>query len=172
MRGEINQAHDVRGPSDEEEARWLIAPFGPLSITARGRYLVGIDFSADGVSERRSSNPVLEEAERQLFAYFLNPKTRFNLPLQLDGTRFMRRVWQALADIPTGTVETYGSLAESLGSCARAVGSACRANPLPLIIPCHRVVSARGVGGYCGRTAGPFLDIKRWLLRHEGCALD
>jgi len=150
----------------------LTAPFGLLPITDRGDRLVSIDFTVDDVSAHKSSNPVPVEAQCQLSAYFQNPKFRFNLPLQLDGIRFMRRVWQALVDIPAGSVETYGSLAESLGSCARAVGAACRANPFPLIIPRHRIVSARGVGGYCGYTSGPSLESKRWLLRHEGCALD
>ncbi|WP_414675500.1 methylated-DNA--[protein]-cysteine S-methyltransferase [Methylocaldum sp.] len=173
---EIDQERIAKRPSvvaAPDVESWLVAaPFGPLSISARGGCLVGVDFVVDGVSGHKSSNPVLEETERQLSAYFQDPNSRFNLPLQLNGTRFMRRAWQALLDIPAGSVETYGSLAQSLGSCARAIGSACRANLFPLIIPCHRVISARGLGGYCGHTSGPFFEIKCWLLRHEGCALD
>lgn len=80
----------------------------------------------------------------------------------------MRRVWTALSEIPPGHIETYGSLARRLGSGPRAVAAACRANVFAIVVPCHRVVSASGLGGYCGQTDGHLLEIKRWLLRHEG----
>jgi methylated-DNA-[protein]-cysteine S-methyltransferase len=96
---------------------------------------------------------------------------RHELP-QLDlnpaGTPFQQRVWRALRSIPSGQVRRYGELAAELGSSARAVANACRANPLPLLVPCHRVVSATGAGGYLGKTSGSPLAIKLWLLQHEG----
>ena len=81
------------------------------------------------------------------------------------------RVWQALQKIPYGEVKTYGQLAKELKSSARAVGNACRANPIPIVIPCHRIVAVSGIGGYAGKTDGPVLERKRWLLAHEGIVL-
>lgn len=84
------------------------------------------------------------------------------------GTAYQRRVWRALCKIPRGEVRCYADVAAELASSARAVAAACRANPLPLLIPCHRVVSRHGLGGYMGATSGRPLAIKRWLLEHEG----
>jgi len=108
------------------------------------------------------------EAVRQLRAYFSNPGFIPDLPLADQGTAFQRRVWKALRAIPPGEVLTYGALARRLGSAARAVGGACRANPCPILVPCHRVVAVHGTGGYAGATRGPWLTIKEHLLRHEG----
>lgn len=105
----------------------------------------------------------------QLNGYFDDPGSTFSLPLNLRGTAFQRRVWHALMTIPPGDTRTYGALAKSLGTSARAVGGACRANPVPIIVPCHRVVAARGLGGYAGHTDGTLLAIKDWLLEHESC---
>ena len=101
----------------------------------------------------------------------------FQLPLDMAGTAFQQRVWNELRRIPAGTVLTYGELAQRLGSGARAVGNACRANPLPVIVPCHRVVSRRSsgaydLGGYSGSRNADWLSIKRGLLAHEGVLLD
>jgi methylated-DNA-[protein]-cysteine S-methyltransferase len=105
--------------------------------------------------------------------YFANGQTLINLPLDLRGTDFQRRVWQALLQIPPGQTRSYGQLAQQLGSSARAVGNACRANPCPIVVPCHRVLARNGLGGYAGETQeGEQLQIKRWLLRHEGVVLD
>jgi methylated-DNA-[protein]-cysteine S-methyltransferase len=84
------------------------------------------------------------------------------------GTPFQRRVWQRLSAIPAGETLTYGALARELGTSARAVGGACRTNPIPLVIPCHRVVATNGLGGYSGERGGDWLAKKRWLLAHEG----
>ena len=100
--------------------------------------------------------------------YLADSHTHIPLQIPIVGTVFQRRVWRALQRIPVGEVRTYGELATELGSCARAVAQACRANPLPILIPCHRVVSASGLGGYMGQSDGPLLEIKRWLLHHEG----
>jgi len=94
-----------------------------------------------------------------------------NLPIELQGTPFQRRVWKALREIPPGRTITYSELARQLGTGARAVGGACRANPCPIVVPCHRVVAVNGLGGFSGDTSGRKLEIKRWLLRHEGDAV-
>jgi methylated-DNA-[protein]-cysteine S-methyltransferase len=104
---------------------------------------------------------------QQLEAYFTDSRFRFKLPLEMHGTPFQLRVWQALQSIPAGTTVTYGQLAERLDSGARAVGNACRRNPIAIIVPCHRVTSAVGVGGYAGKSEGKPLVRKQWLLQHE-----
>jgi len=93
-----------------------------------------------------------------------------DLPLSPFGTDFQLRVWSELLKIPPGRCLTYAELAQRLGSGARAVGGACRANPMPLLVPCHRVVAANGLGGFAGQRQGRWLEIKRWLLEHEGIA--
>ncbi len=109
---------------------------------------------------------------QQLENYFEYPATNFSVPFALAGTPFQQQVWLALTGIPAGETLTYGELAADLGSGARAVGNACRHNPVPVIVPCHRVVAAGGIGGYSGSTNGPRLDRKRWLLKHEAGTLE
>ncbi len=88
-------------------------------------------------------------------------------PLRPQGSPFQQRVWNALLQIPAGSQVTYGELAKRLGTAPRAVGGACRANPIPLLIPCHRVVAAQGLGGFAGRREGRWVAFKQWLLTHE-----
>jgi methylated-DNA-[protein]-cysteine S-methyltransferase len=149
----------------------IAAPFGRLVVSAAAGFLTGIDFLNDVCPPRPAADFVLQEAAAQLARYFEDPHTRFSLPLRLAGTDHMRRVWTALTEIPPGRTETYGGLARRLGSGPRAVAAACRANAFPIIIPCHRVVAAHGLGGYYGQIGGPRLEIKRWLLKHEGCPI-
>ena len=106
----------------------------------------------------------------QIQAYLENPRFAFDLPLRLAGTRHRLAVWEAMQRIPAGETRTYGELARELGSSPRAVGGACGANPLPLVVPCHRVIAAGGaIGGFMGsRSEGFEIAIKRWLLEHEG----
>lgn len=108
----------------------------------------------------------------QLLAYGQDAANGFDLPLLLRGTAFQKKVWQSLRRIPCGQVRTYGELARSLATSARAVGNACRRNPVLLVVPCHRVVSASGLGGFAGNTTGKWPAIKRKLLAHEGVTFD
>ncbi len=141
-------------------------PLGVLGIRVSGRGLSALDFLLEGHWERLPAAPECQAVIEQLRAYFRDPSVRFSLRLALAGTEFERRVWMALRRIPAGTTVTYGTLAIRLGSSARAVGRACGSNPVPIVIPCHRVVAASGLGGYMG--AGERgLAIKRWLLDHE-----
>ena len=112
-----------------------------------------------------ATSSLLSELARQLEDYFQGKRTCFDLPLSLRGTPFQLSVWQALREIPHGEVVTYGELARRIGRprAARAVGGAVGANPVPIVIPCHRVVAARGLGGY-----GPGRHWKERLLRLEG----
>jgi len=142
-------------------------PIGCLGILMRGDALIGVDFLPASVAARPALGSPGRRVVDQLRRYFEDPAWRFDLPLELGGTPFQRRVWTALRDIPVGEVVTYGGLAARLASSARAIGGACRRNPVPVVVPCHRVVSATGIGGFSGATAGRPLAIKEWLLSHE-----
>ena len=115
------------------------------------------------------TSPLAAEARRQLEAYLRHPDVRFDLPLRVEGTPFQLRLWEALCRIPRGKTLTYGELARQLGPEAnpRTVGQACGDNRLPIVIPCHRVVAADGLGGFSHSTGGYLLEAKRWLLLHE-----
>lgn len=143
-------------------------PFGAVRIRAQDDYVVSVDFVALSPAQSQTTNKILLQAQQQLLSYCRQGRSTFDLPLRLKGTAFQQRVWRALQDIPAGQVLTYGDLAALLKSSPRAIGGACRANPAPIIVPCHRVVSRHGVGGYSGDTEGANMDIKLGLLRHEG----
>ena len=114
-------------------------------------------------------SPLAVEVVRQLRAYLADPAYRFDLPLRAAGTPFQRQVWQEIAAIPVRQTRRYGELARVLHNAPRAVGQACGANPYPLVVPCHRVVAANGgLGGFARSRGGFLLDVKRWLLAHEG----
>ncbi|HEY5700744.1 MAG TPA: methylated-DNA--[protein]-cysteine S-methyltransferase [Gammaproteobacteria bacterium] len=143
-------------------------PFGAIGIRMRDDVVTAIELIA---AKRRASaprTPAARAAVRALERYFQNPRNVPDMPVMLDGTPFQRRVWQALRAISPGETVTYGALAAALATSARAVGGACRANPVPIIVPCHRVVAAHGAGGFMGATRGRALSIKTWLLGHEG----
>lgn len=139
----------------------LGSPLGPLTLTAAEGCLVALDW---GAFPPVGEDLVLFEAARQLDEYFAGRRVDFSLPLRPVGTPFQCRVWELMRTIPAGRTATYGDMARQLGSVARAVGGACGANPLPIVIPCHRVVSATGKGGYSGFGG---LDTKDWLMDHE-----
>lgn len=144
------------------------APFGVLGIHCADEALTGITFLSSSSAILSPDDAFTQEVCAQLAAYFLDADFRFNLPLKLSGTTHQMKVWQAMSDIPRGKVQTYGNIALSLHSSARAVGQACGANPIPIVVPCHRVVSKLGLGGFMHREDNDALDMKRWLLVHEG----
>jgi methylated-DNA-[protein]-cysteine S-methyltransferase len=113
-------------------------------------------------------DPLAMRVRQALADYFRHGRWPDDLPIAPAGTGFQRRVWDCLRRIPPGRTRSYGDIARELGSGARAVGNACRANPLLLLIPCHRVVAAHGRGGFAGHTSGHWPEIKAWLLAHEG----
>lgn len=145
----------------------LKTPFGMLGIRCTDEALTGIEFLAPGAAPQPPRNAFARKVCEQLSAYFANPNFHFNLPLRLNGTAHQTKVWQAMCAIPRGKTRSYGELAKELQSCAQAVGQACGANPIPIIIPCHRVVGKSGMGGFMHHGSGYALDIKRWLLAHE-----
>lgn len=145
----------------------FIAPFAALGIRIEQERLVGIDFLPADTPALAPQDPISQQVCTQLTAYFTDPSFVFDLPLELGGTPYRRRVWQALREIAPGQTVSYGELAQQLASAPRAVGQACGANPIPIIVPCHRVVAKNGLGGFMNHNAGDPLDTKRWLLRHE-----
>ena len=145
----------------------LIAPFGVLGIVCNEDTLTGIQFLAANSVAQAPQSPFAKEICKQLLAYFDDADFHFDLPVKLVGTDHQNKVWQAMCAIPRGQTRQYGELAHELASSPRAVGQACGANPIPLVIPCHRVVSKAGLGGFAHHRDGYELDIKRWLLKHE-----
>jgi methylated-DNA-[protein]-cysteine S-methyltransferase len=145
------------------------SPIGPLGLVASEEALQGVSFHA-GRARAEGTSPVLDEAARQLEAYFAGELVAFDLPLDLHGTDFQRECWLALATIPYGQTVSYGEQARRLGlgsDKARAVGAANGQNPLPLVLPCHRVIGADGsLTGFGGG-----LHVKRFLLELEGALL-
>ena len=142
------------------------APYLGL-ILSEGR-LNAIDLLGPCTKPYLNKDEGVDGAVSLLRHYFSHPQLNESPLLQPAGTDFQQRVWLRLRRIPCGQVMRYGELARELGSSPRAVAGACRANPIPFLIPCHRVLAANGLGGYMGDTTGGALIIKQWLLRHEG----
>lgn len=145
----------------------LDTPVGPLTVTARQGAICALRF-ADG-GPRSSDVPVLQEAARQISAYFAKQLSDFDLPLDLRGSDHNLAVWREMRTIPCGETLTYGDIAQRIGSNPRAVGVACGANPIPLIVPCHRVIGKDGA--LVGFSGGDGKKTKARLLDHEAPAL-
>jgi methylated-DNA-[protein]-cysteine S-methyltransferase len=142
-----------------------------VAVTTAGDHVTDIRYLPPSVAPRAPTNALAERAARQLECYRENPDASFDLPLAIEGTEFQRRLWDALCTIPRGKTMTYGELAQRLGAEPRAIGQACGDNRFPIVIPCHRVVAADGLGGFSHSTSGYLLEVKRWLLLHE-CGAD
>jgi len=148
---------------------YVESPVGRLALQANGDMLTGVRWATDGEQSRDEPSPVLTEARRQLERYFAGRLKRFDLPLAGRGTDFQKSVWNLMREIPYGETATYGGMAMVLGSGPRAVGMACGRNPLPIIVPCHRVLGSGGKEG--GFSGGQGLPTKRKLLALEGVVL-
>ena len=142
----------------------ISSPVGALTLEEEDRAIVAISWGKGGLS---NGSPLLTEAARQLDAYFAGELTDFDLPLAPAGSRFEQRVWAAMQTIPYGQTRSYGDLAGAIGSAPRAVGRACGKNPIPIVIPCHRVLARAGLGGYSGEGG---LVTKERLLALEGAS--
>lgn len=141
------------------------SPLGPLTIVADNGALVAIEWRD---RKAHDESALLEEAARQLGEYFAGARKRFNVPLAPKGEPMEQQVWRLMAAIPYGETRRYGELARNLDVEAQAIGEACGRNPLPIFIPCHRVVAHNGLGGYSG---GKGIETKRRLLVLEGALL-
>ena len=145
----------------------LATPFGMIGIQCEADALTGIEFLARNTLSQAPESLLAQTVCEQLTAYFHDPHFNFDLPFRFNGTAHQCKVWQAMCEIPCGKTRQYGELAKEFFSSPRAVGQACGANPIPIVIPCHRVVSKVGEGGFANHSEGYTLDIKRWLLAHE-----
>ncbi len=157
----------------------IATPIGELTLTASDTALTGVYFPSSrhgpppvlshSQSEAGPAGAILARARQQLAEYFARARMTFDLPLAAEGTEFEQRVWDALRTIPYGATTSYGEIARRLGDArnARAVGTANGKNPIPIIVPCHRVIGANGdLTGFGGG-----IERKRWLLSHEGALL-
>ncbi len=148
----------------------LETPFGVVGVRTEGGVLAEIVYLPRRAGTLDPANALAERACAQIEKYVADPGFRFRLPMKEVGTVFQRRVWNIIASIPRGQTKTYGDIARVLRSGPRPVGQACGTNYYPLVIPCHRVVAANGLGGFAHNSDGYLLDVKRWLLQHENSA--
>jgi methylated-DNA-[protein]-cysteine S-methyltransferase len=148
----------------------IAAPFAVLAIRTAGEQLVRIDYLPRGAALLKPQTPFAREACRQLMAFLKDPQFAFDLPFNYDGTDFQIEVWKIVREIPAGSVLSYSEVARRVGSAPRPVGTACGANRVPLLVPCHRVVGSRDIGGFMNARRGAAIDVKRWLLHHENPA--
>lgn len=145
-------------------ADWIDSPVGPLTVWEIDGAVVRLDWCA---TKEGSGSVVLDQALRELKEYFQGSEAGFSVPLRPRGNEFQQQFLTLLSAIPFGQTRTYGEMARELGASAQAIGQACGANPIPVIIPCHRVLGADGLGGFSG--AGG-VEAKVTLLKHEGAA--
>ena len=138
------------------------SPYGVLSVTESDGSIVAIDWKE---ADEKGTSPLLEETAKQLSAYFAGKLKTFDLPLAPRGDAFQQSVCQLMLEIPYGETTTYGTIAEKLDTYGQPVGKACGSNTIPIIIPCHRVLAADGVGGYSGEGG---VERKIELLKLEG----
>ena len=151
----------------------VAAPFGAIGIRTEAGRLRELVYLPPHFSEKTPTDGVADAACQQVARYLADPDFTFDLPLAAVGSPFQQRVWLAISSIARGSVRTYGQVASHIGSAPRAVGQACGANWFPLLIPCHRVTAAGGLGGFSNQDDehGFHLGVKRWLLIHEGAIL-
>ena len=152
----------IENSKGAEDVFKINTPAGQLVLTSQQGVINKVEWSLDeGVYAQN------HEIQQQFEQYGFNPNKHINIKLLKQGSAYRHKVWAELCKIPFGETMTYSALAQKIDSSARAVGNACRDNPYPVIIPCHRVVSVSGKGGYCGHTDGYFMDIKTQLLDFE-----
>ena len=141
------------------------SPIGKIAVLAENEKIIRLELKTEQKADSVITEKVLFEAEKQLFEYFSGKRKAFELEYEFSGTEFQKAVWNELLKIPFGKTKTYGEIAKEIGNpkAGRAVGSACNKNPLPIIVPCHRVIGANGklTGFACGT------ETKEWLLGHE-----
>lgn len=146
----------------------LETPFAVLGIRTVGERVTDIDYLPLGIAALAPLNRLAERTCREIERYIDDPHYRVKVPFEYAGTSFQCRVWKEIGSIPAGRTLTYNDIARRLRTAPRPVGGACGANRLPIVIPCHRVVAANGLGGFMNSEGTDALAIKRWLLRHEG----
>lgn len=169
---DIEARDETRRPVAAEQAEAVLeSPLGPIRLRTAGGAVVALRWAKTELpaTPEAALTPFIRRVRDQLASYFAGHLDRFDVPVRPAGSEFCRQVWAAMQRIPKGQVRTYGDVARELGAPARAVGSACGANPIPIIIPCHRIVGANGRLGGFSSSGG--VEDKVWLLRHEGVLL-
>ena len=146
----------------------LATPFAVLGVRTIGERVTDIDYLPLGIETLAPTTRLAERACREIERYLEDPQYGPQVPFDYAGTAFQCRVWREISAIPCGSTLTYKDIARALRTAPRPVGGACGRNRLPIVIPCHRVLAAGGLGGFMGGTGSGALAIKRWLLRHEG----
>ena len=155
--------------SVEHYSARIKTPFATLGIMSDDTHLLAIHFLPASIDAKPPTpNTIAHLVSVQLTIYLDKPTFKFDLPIKLNGSKHQLDVWHALQKIPAGKTKTYGELALSIDSSPRAVGTACGKNPVPIVVPCHRITAANGLGGFMGGKRDDPLAIKRWLLAHEG----
>jgi len=165
----MNPVKRTSAPGAAYQAK-LPTPFALLGIRTEGGVLAEITFLPESAGALSPRDRLAARACAQIDRYLEDSEFRFDLPIAFQGTPFQRRVWKRISAIDAGLTRSYGEIARELGSSPRAVGQACGANPVPLVVPCHRVLAAGGLGGFAHHERGFHLAVKRWLLAHEGSA--
>ncbi len=153
----------------------LKTPIGRLQIACTGNKVCGVNLGIDRKippcwpkqNQQQDDSDFAMRVRSQFEHYFEGALQPFSVELMVTGTDYQRAVWNIIRLIKRGETRTYGDIAAQIGSSARAVGNACRANPIPIIVPCHRVVSKSGLGGFAGQREGQNMKVKTWLLEHE-----
>jgi methylated-DNA-[protein]-cysteine S-methyltransferase len=146
------------------------SPVGKLGLLFTDNCIAKISFLPPKTFLIVPKNNIERRVVAKIKRYFCDPHCQFDLPMFICGTLLQIKIWQALQKIPVGKVITYGELAKKLNTGPRVIGNACRLNPLPIIIPCHRVIAANGLGGYSGRS-NKAIRVKKYLLAAEGVSL-
>jgi methylated-DNA-[protein]-cysteine S-methyltransferase len=149
----------------------IATPFAVLGICTVGELLTDIEYLPRGAATLAPLNKLAERVCRQIERYVDDPQYRFKLPFEYRGTAFQCRVWHEISKISPGKTNTYKDIALRIRNAPRAVGGACGKNRLPLLIPCHRVLASNGIGGFMHARGGEPIQIKKWLLAHEGVRL-
>lgn len=143
-------------------------PIGKIAVSYESDFVTEVQQVADQTRPNKNKDPLALEIQKQFNAYFTKDLSEFNLPfLFKQGTDYQVKVWDQIRKISFGETKTYGDIAKKIKSGPRAVGNACRRNKLLLLVPCHRVVSASGLGGFMGDDTGRLVQRKQWLLNHE-----
>lgn len=150
----------------------LPSPIGKLGLVVSKKGVQRLSYINDHLEVTLPKRGLAAETYKQVNEYFQLIRTEFDLPIDIVGTPFQKRVWNKVLKIAYGESRTYGEIANSINSGPRAVGNACRNNPIPIVIPCHRVVKKTSMGGYCGSLVGREIQQKDWLLRHESNVSD
>lgn len=153
-------------PSSQQDNVVINVPFGAVGIHIKSDYIVSVELFSNQQQVREANSQFGQYVAQQVSQYFQQVNSKLDIAYAVAGTPFQKRVWNAISDIPAGKVLTYSELAQRVGSGPRAVANACGANKIPLLVPCHRVVAKKGLGGFMQGIEGG-LKIKEWLLAHE-----